>query len=120
MRKSVSGFTIIEIIFVLIILGILAAVAIPKYQSIKEKAQQETAYHGVAAGLSACTMEYSSLLIEKNGDETAITYADICSRANNNVMTTNDITVSINATANGCIVVGESGPSGIAAGLWRK
>jgi prepilin-type N-terminal cleavage/methylation domain-containing protein len=32
MRRNQKGFTLIEIIAVLVILGILAAVAIPKYR----------------------------------------------------------------------------------------
>ncbi len=37
MKKS--GFTLIELIFVIVIIGILSAVAIPKFQNLKEHAQ---------------------------------------------------------------------------------
>ena len=38
LRKNEKGFTLIEIIAVLVILGILAAVAIPKYIDMREEA----------------------------------------------------------------------------------
>jgi MSHA pilin protein MshA len=49
-RKNAKGFTLIELIIIIIILGILAAVAIPKYLDIQQQAADATV-RGVLSGL---------------------------------------------------------------------
>ncbi|KHK00186.1 prepilin-type N-terminal cleavage/methylation domain-containing protein [Desulfovibrio sp. TomC] len=58
-KRNQKGFTLIEIIAVLVILGILAAVAIPKYQDLKQQSADQAIKGALAAGASQAAMSYA-------------------------------------------------------------
>jgi len=58
-RKSESGFTLIELVIVIVILGILAAVAIPKYEDMQEQARVATLKGQVGSIRSAVAIQYA-------------------------------------------------------------
>lgn len=61
--KSEEGFTLIEIIAVIVILGILAAVAVPKFFSMQEDAKQAAINGGLAEGAVRFNHAYAKYIL---------------------------------------------------------
>lgn len=64
MLKSKNGYTMLELVFVIVILGILASVAIPKFSVTREDALITKAKADIASIRSAIVTERQSRLIQ--------------------------------------------------------
>ena len=61
--RNEKGFTLIEIIAVLVLLGILTAVAVPRYLSLTSQAVNSAAAAALAAGISNANQVFSQGLL---------------------------------------------------------
>jgi MSHA pilin protein MshA len=65
-RKTQAGFTIIELIVVIVILGILAATALPKFVDLSGDAKLAAAKGVAGAAGSAMSVNYAGCLVTNN------------------------------------------------------
>lgn len=69
--KNQKGFTLIEIIAVLVLLGILAAVAVPKYMDIAEEARAKATQGQIAEVKGRLATSLAGYMIANSGSKPA-------------------------------------------------
>lgn len=74
--RNQKGFTLVEIIAVLVILGILAAVAIPKYFNLQEDAKNKAVQGAIAEGKARVSQFASQYLLSHGSFPAQATYSN--------------------------------------------
>ena len=112
LRKNQKGFTLLELLIVIVILGVLAGLAVPVYQPAIEKARSQEALtclsaaresmiryfsiNGTYVGATFATLDYDPNLLV-GGQTVLFTYT---------IPATAAVSFTITATRNGGVVVG--------------
>lgn len=101
--KKQSGFTLIELVMVIVILGVLAVAALPKFVDLKGDAQQ-AAVDGVAGALSsASSMNFSTRTVKSTNGVAVTNCTDVGPLMQGGALPTG-YTITAAAVANGASV----------------
>lgn len=99
MSKKQMGFTLIEIVMVLVLLGILSAVAVPKYFDLRDTAEQKAAQAIVAEAQARINGAFASALLNdgKSCKDAQTAIKDVVSTAENAMADGYTFTYSVTA-----------------------
>ena len=117
--SSRRGFTLIELIAVLVLLGVLSVVAVPQFMGLKTEAENRAALQAVMEAQNRLTNQYAIKLMtseEQAGDLSAI-LSSVSTDAGDYRLSFAVAGSEIEITASG---IPERGVTGTARGKWRS
>ncbi|OPY09574.1 MAG: Type II secretion system protein G precursor [Syntrophaceae bacterium PtaB.Bin038] len=117
--RSRKGFTLIEIIAVLVILGVLSAVAAPKFIGLKTEAENRAALQAVVEAQNRLTNQYAIKLMtsQEQANDLPALLSSVSTDAGDYRLSFAVAGSEIEITASG---IPEKGVTGTARGKWRS
>ena len=117
--RSRKGFTLIEIIAVLVILGVLSAVAAPKFIGLKTEAENRAALQAVMEAQNRLTNQYAIKLMtsQEQASDLSALLSSVSTDAGDYRLSFAVAGSEIEITASG---IPEKGVTGTARGKWRS
>jgi len=119
LQANRKGFTLIELIAVLVILGVLSAVAAPAFIGMKTEAENKAAMQAVMEGRNRLTSQYAIKLMtsEEEANDLAAISAAVNTDAGDYTLSFTVAGSEVEITATG---VPERGVAGTARGKWKN
>ncbi|KHK02549.1 type IV pilin protein [Desulfovibrio sp. TomC] len=114
-KREQKGFTLIEIIAVLVILGILAVVAVPKYFDMQDQARMQAARGLISSAQSQLSLGYANSKLN-----TSYAFATGTECAKVVVSNAGGVVANLNCTGTNAVTITANVGPQTATGYWNN